>query len=65
MIFLKDSIYIRKQRLRQEAASDGAELQEEEVNSLAQLPKHVKLKQLFSLKNVKDGVKWVSYKIAK
>ena len=57
MVFLKDSIRIREERLLREAASEGTDLQKEKVKRPGKLTTLEKLRQLFSLKNVKDGVR--------
>ena len=57
MVFLKDSIRLREERLRREQSSNGVDPQKEEVKPSEKLTAQEKLKQLFSFKHVKAGVK--------
>ena len=59
MIFLKDSTLIREERLRREAAEDGKEdkIENKKLEMISKSKTLDKLKQLFSLQNVKAALK--------
>ena len=64
IVFLKDSTRIREERLRREATSDekGDGTVKKDMKVLTKSTFKEKLTDLFSLVNVKAGVKWVRNK---
>ena len=61
IVFLKDSTLIRDKRLRKEAAEDGKgdKIEMKKLQMSSKATTMDKLKQLFSLMNVKAALKWV------